>query len=100
MALRFCHLPRSGEFSIFLFRVSRRDGAERGLDIRARMHSQRRIGRGWILGRLQKIAADSKSVAYRFHYREPTRTLRTDEIDAAHQQVLEALMKGLGVKFR
>ncbi|MES2922930.1 MAG: phenylalanine--tRNA ligase subunit beta [Verrucomicrobiota bacterium] len=48
----------------------------------------------------QKIAADSKSVAYRFHYREATRTLKTEEIDAAHQKVLEALTKGLGVKFR
>jgi phenylalanyl-tRNA synthetase beta chain len=48
----------------------------------------------------QKIAADSKSVAYRFQYREPTRTLKTEEIDAAHQKVLEALTKGLGVKFR
>ena len=48
----------------------------------------------------QKIAADSKSVAYRFQYREPTRTLKTEEIDTAHQKVLEALTKGLGVKFR
>ena len=48
----------------------------------------------------QKIAADSKSVAYRFHYREPTRTLKTEEIDAAHQKVLAALAKGLGGKFR
>ncbi len=48
----------------------------------------------------QKIAADSKSVAYRFHYREPTRTLKTEEIDTAHQKVLEALTTGLGVKFR
>ncbi len=48
----------------------------------------------------QKIAVDSKSVAYRFHYREATRTLKTGEIDAAHQKVLDALTKGLGVKFR
>jgi phenylalanyl-tRNA synthetase beta chain len=48
----------------------------------------------------QKIAADSKSVAYRFLYREATRTLKTEEIDTAHQKVLEALTKGLGVKFR
>ena len=26
----------------------------------------------------------SKSVAYRFHYREATRTLKTEEIDTAH----------------
>jgi phenylalanyl-tRNA synthetase beta chain len=48
----------------------------------------------------QKISAGSKSVAYRFHYREGTRTLKTEEIDTAHQKVLEALTKGLGVKFR
>ena len=47
-----------------------------------------------------KIAAESKSVAYRFHYREPSRTLKTEEIDAAHQNVLDALVKGLHVKFR
>ncbi|MEX1048606.1 MAG: phenylalanine--tRNA ligase subunit beta [Akkermansiaceae bacterium] len=48
----------------------------------------------------QKIAADRKSVAYRFNYREPTRTLKAEEIDTAHQKVLEALTQGLGVKFR
>ncbi len=47
-----------------------------------------------------KIAAESKSVAYRFHYREPSRTLKAEEIDAAHQNVLDALVKGLDVKFR
>ena len=48
----------------------------------------------------QKIPADCKSLAYRFHYREPTRTLKTEEIDTAHQKILEALSKALGVKFR
>lgn len=48
----------------------------------------------------QKISAESKSVAYRFHYRENSRTLNAGEIDTAHQKVLEALTKGLGVKFR
>ena len=48
----------------------------------------------------QKIAADSKSVAYRFQYREPTRTLKTEEVDTAHQKVLEALTIKAGVKFR
>ena len=47
-----------------------------------------------------EIPADSKSVAYRFHYREAARTLKTEEIDIAHQKVLEVLTKGLGVKFR
>jgi hypothetical protein len=32
--------------------VGRRDGAGRDLDIPARMHGQRRMDRGWILGRL------------------------------------------------
>jgi phenylalanyl-tRNA synthetase beta chain len=47
-----------------------------------------------------KIDAASKSVAYRFLYRDATRTLKTEEIDAAHQKVLEALVQNLGVKFR
>lgn len=47
-----------------------------------------------------KIAADRKSVAYRFNYREPTRTLKSDEVDTAHQKVLDALVKSLGVNFR
>ena len=50
--------------------------------------------------RAYSLAADSKSVAYRFQYREATRTLKTEEIDTAHQKILEALTKGLGVKFR
>ncbi|RYD19634.1 MAG: phenylalanine--tRNA ligase subunit beta, partial [Verrucomicrobiaceae bacterium] len=48
----------------------------------------------------QKIGADRKSVAYRFQYREASRTLKAEEVDAAHQKVLEALTKGLGVTFR
>ena len=47
-----------------------------------------------------KLAADRKSVAYRFHYRAADRTLKTEEIDAAHQKVLAALVSGLGVNFR
>jgi phenylalanyl-tRNA synthetase beta chain len=47
-----------------------------------------------------KLPADRKSVAYRFHYRAPDRTLKSDEVDAAHQRILEALAKNLGVKFR
>lgn len=47
-----------------------------------------------------KIAADRKSVAYRFNYRESSRTLKAEEVDAAHQKMLEALTKSLGVKFR
>ena len=47
-----------------------------------------------------KLPVDRKSVAYRFHYRAAERTLKSDEVDAAHQRVLEALVKQLGVKFR
>ncbi|MCP5545776.1 MAG: phenylalanine--tRNA ligase subunit beta [Akkermansiaceae bacterium] len=48
----------------------------------------------------EKLAADRKSVAYRFHYREPSRTLKAEEVDAAHQKALDALTQKLGVKFR
>jgi phenylalanyl-tRNA synthetase beta chain len=48
----------------------------------------------------QKLAADRKSVAYRFHYRAADRTLKAEEVDAAHQRVLEGLTKVLPVKFR
>ncbi len=48
----------------------------------------------------EKLAADKKSLAYRFHYRSPDRTLKAEEVDTVHQKVLEALTKGLGVKFR
>ena len=47
-----------------------------------------------------KLPVDRKSVAYRFLYRAADRTLRSDEVDAAHQRVLEALSGNLGVKFR
>ncbi len=48
----------------------------------------------------QKLAADRKSVAYRFQYRATDRTLKAEEVDAAHLKVLEALTLKLGVKFR
>jgi phenylalanyl-tRNA synthetase beta chain len=48
----------------------------------------------------QKLAADRKSVAYRFQYRAPDRTLKAEEVDAAHQKVLDALKSGAGVTFR
>jgi phenylalanyl-tRNA synthetase beta chain len=48
----------------------------------------------------QKLPADRKSVAYRFQYRAPDRTLKAEEVDAAHLKVLEALTSKLGVKFR
>jgi len=48
----------------------------------------------------QKLAADRKSVAYRFLYRAADRTLKAEEVDAAHQKALEMLVQKLGVKFR
>ena len=47
-----------------------------------------------------KLTTDRKSVAYRFQYRAPDRTLKAEEVDAAHQKVLEALAQKLGVNFR
>ncbi len=48
----------------------------------------------------EKLPADRKSVAYRFQYRAPDRTLKAEEVDTAHQKVLEALTSKAGVKFR
>ena len=47
-----------------------------------------------------KLPVDRKSLAYRFHYRATERTLKSDEVDAAHQHLLAALATQLGVKFR
>jgi phenylalanyl-tRNA synthetase beta chain len=47
-----------------------------------------------------KLAADRKSLAYRFHYRATERTLKAEEVDGAHQKVLDALAAKAGVKFR
>ena len=47
-----------------------------------------------------KLAADRKSLAYRFHYRAAERTLKSEEVDAAHQRLLTALTSQLGVKLR
>jgi phenylalanyl-tRNA synthetase beta chain len=48
----------------------------------------------------QKLATDRKSVAYRFHYRAADRTLKAEDVDAAHHKVLASLTQKLGVKFR
>jgi phenylalanyl-tRNA synthetase beta chain len=48
----------------------------------------------------QKLPADRKSLAYRFLYRAHDRTLKADEVDAAHARILEAISKTLGVRFR
>jgi phenylalanyl-tRNA synthetase beta chain len=48
----------------------------------------------------QKIAADRKSIAYRFYYRDSTRTLKANEVDAAHQHILKLLSGINGLVFR
>ena len=48
----------------------------------------------------EKIAADRKSIAYRFHYRDPAKTLKQNAIDEAHKRILELLMKITGITFR
>ncbi|QJE97485.1 phenylalanine--tRNA ligase subunit beta [Luteolibacter luteus] len=48
----------------------------------------------------EKLAADRKSIAYRMHYRAADRTLKAEEVDAAHKAVVEALTSGLKVTQR
>ncbi|MGB6222705.1 phenylalanine--tRNA ligase subunit beta [Haloferula sp.] len=48
----------------------------------------------------EKLAADRKSIAYRINYRSPDRTLKTQEVDTAHQGILKQLSQSLDVKFR
>ncbi len=48
----------------------------------------------------EKIAADRKSITYRFHYLAADRTLKTPEVDAAHKNILNALEKLDGLKYR
>jgi phenylalanyl-tRNA synthetase beta chain len=47
-----------------------------------------------------KIPADRKSIAYRFGYRDATRTLKANEIDEAHKRILNLLAKIPGLAFR
>ncbi len=48
-----------------------------------------------------KLAADRKSIAYTFMYRDATKTLTAAEVDAAHQRILKALTdKVKGLSFR
>lgn len=47
-----------------------------------------------------KVAAGTKSVAYRLSYRDPQRTMESAEVDAAHKRILEALQKALPVQVR
>ncbi len=48
----------------------------------------------------EKLPRDRKSIAWRFHYRAPDRTLKSPEVDAAHQRLLDALAKTTGVSYR
>lgn len=48
----------------------------------------------------EKLDAGKKSVAYRFQYRAPDRTLKAEDVDEAHQKVLEELTKCVDAKFR
>ncbi|NWK55323.1 phenylalanine--tRNA ligase subunit beta [Verrucomicrobiaceae bacterium N1E253] len=48
----------------------------------------------------EKLAADKKSIAYSFHYRSPERTMKSKEVDTAHQKLLDHLAKALPVSFR
>jgi len=48
----------------------------------------------------ERLAADRKSLAYTLSYRSPERTLTSQEVDAAHARVCEALKKAAPVSFR
>ncbi len=48
----------------------------------------------------EKIAADRKSIAYRFLYRSPAGTLKQKEVDESHARILAALGKLEGLAFR
>lgn len=48
----------------------------------------------------EKLAADKKSVGYSFYYRSPARTLKSKEVDAAHQGLLDHLQQSLKVSYR
>lgn len=48
----------------------------------------------------QRLPPDRKSLAYRFLYRSPDRTLTAEEVDAAHARILSHLTSKLPVKPR
>ncbi|NNC90052.1 MAG: phenylalanine--tRNA ligase subunit beta [Akkermansiaceae bacterium] len=48
----------------------------------------------------EKLPVDRKSIAWSFHYRAADRTLKSEEVDAAHQKMLQHLEKSLPVTFR
>lgn len=47
-----------------------------------------------------KVAAGTKSVAYRLTYRDSGKTLESGDVDAAHRRILAALQKALPVQVR
>lgn len=48
----------------------------------------------------EKLPKDRKSLAYRFIYRSKEKTLQQDEVDQAHQNLLNELSKKLPINFR
>lgn len=48
----------------------------------------------------ETIPTDRKSIAYRFLYRHENQTLKSTDVDAAHERILESLRKLEGLKFR
>ena len=48
----------------------------------------------------EKLPADKKSIAYTFHYRASDRTMKSKEVDTAHQKLLDHLAKTLPITFR
>jgi phenylalanyl-tRNA synthetase beta chain len=47
-----------------------------------------------------KIPTDKKSIAYSFHYRSPQRTLKSEEVDTAHKNLLAHLQNALPISYR
>lgn len=48
----------------------------------------------------EKLPTDKKSIAYSFHYRSPQKTLKSKEVDTAHQNLLDHLKNTLPVSYR
>ena len=48
----------------------------------------------------EKLNSEKKSLAYSLTYRNDKRTLKSEEVDKAHQEVLKELKKNLDVNFR
>ena len=48
----------------------------------------------------EKMPADRKSIAWSFSYRAADRTLKSQEVDKAHQKLREYLEKTLPITFR